>query len=103
MWICLSHMTLIHKKGQQIIIFNTKIHCIPFICSTVSCLIICTAVFLSYHIEIDDGLRSLMNNTANYWQTESWLLTYIGGSRSRYNGVFAGVADIQGMDMYVCV
>ena len=29
------------------------------------------------------------------------LLTYIGGSRSRRNGIFAGVADIQGMDMLV--
>ena len=41
-----------------------------------------------------------MNSTANNWQAESSLLTYIGGSRSRHNGIFAGVADIQGMDMY---
>ena len=29
------------------------------------------------------------------------MLTYGGGSRSRRNGIFAGVTDIQGMDMYV--
>ena len=42
-----------------------------------------------------------MNETANIWKEDGTFLTYIGGSRSRRNGIFAGLADIQGMDMYV--
>lgn len=49
--------------------------------------------------QLDDELRKLMNATQNLWQSSSSLLTYCGGSRNRRNGIFAGVADIQGMDM----
>ena len=54
-----------------------------------------------FYIQLDDGLRSLMNATSSNWNAEPTLLTYGGGSRSRRNGIFAGVTDIQGMDMYV--
>ena len=50
-------------------------------------------------VQLDDELRKLMNATQNLWQSASSLLTYCGGSRNRRNGIFAGVADIQGMDM----
>lgn len=51
-------------------------------------------------MQLDDGLRKLMNATIDAWKADSTLLTYGGGSRSRRNGIFAGVTDIQGMDMY---
>lgn len=35
------------------------------------------------------------------WETWPDLPTYIGGSRGRYNGAYAGAADIQGFDFYV--
>ncbi len=35
------------------------------------------------------------------WETWPDLPTYIGGSRLRYNGAFAGATDIQGFDFYV--
>lgn len=35
------------------------------------------------------------------WETWPDLPTYIGGSRGRYNGIFAGATDIQGFDYYV--
>lgn len=53
------------------------------------------------HVQLDDGLRKLMAKTTNVWMADSTLLTYGGGSRSRRSGIFAGVTDIQGMDMYV--
>lgn len=40
-----------------------------------------------------------MTVTDKLWQKEQGILTYVGGSRSRRNGIFAGVTDIQGMDM----
>ena len=49
--------------------------------------------------QLDDSLRQLMDTTANEWRADSSLLTYGGGSRNRRNGIFAGVTDIQGMDM----
>ena len=42
-----------------------------------------------------------MSATTDSWKADPTLLTYGGGSRSRRNGIFAGVTDIQGMDMYV--
>ena len=42
-----------------------------------------------------------MRTTDSLWEKESEIATYIGGSRSRRNGLFAGLTDIQGMDMYV--
>ena len=42
-----------------------------------------------------------MSSTTDSWKADPTLLTYGGGSRSRRNGIFAGVTDIQGMDMYV--
>ena len=53
------------------------------------------------YMQLDDGLRKLMTETTNFWKEDPSLLTYGGGSRSRRNGIFAGVTDIQGMDMYV--
>lgn len=50
---------------------------------------------------LDDQLRSLMKITDSLWEEETEIATYIGGSRSRRNGIFAGLTDIQGMDMYV--
>lgn len=35
------------------------------------------------------------------WETWPDLPTYIGGSRGRYNGAYAGATDIQGFDYYV--
>ena len=49
--------------------------------------------------QIDSGVRKLMNKTAEVWQQSPTLLTYVGGSRNRRNGMFAGITDIQGMDM----
>lgn len=40
-----------------------------------------------------------MTVTDTYWNEEQQILTYVGGSRSRRSGIFAGVTDIQGMDM----
>ena len=40
-----------------------------------------------------------MKTTEIFWKAEPSLLTYVGGSRSRRNGIFTGVTDIQGMDM----
>lgn len=40
-----------------------------------------------------------MTVTDKLWQKEQGILTYVGGSRSRRNGIFSGVTDIQGMDM----
>jgi len=34
------------------------------------------------------------------WTTYPGLTTYVGGSRHRHNGAFAGTADIQGFDIY---
>ena len=42
-----------------------------------------------------------MTATTDVWKADPTMLTYGGGSRSRRNGIFAGVTDIQGMDMYV--
>lgn len=53
------------------------------------------------YVQLDDGLRKLMDATTDVWKADPTLLTYGGGSRSRRNGIFAGVTDIQGMDMYV--
>ena len=52
-------------------------------------------------MQLEDGLRKLMATTTSFWNEDPSLLTYGGGSRSRRNGIFAGVTDIQGMDMYV--
>ena len=52
-------------------------------------------------MQLDNGLRKLMSSTTDSWKADPTLLTYGGGSRSRRNGIFAGVTDIQGMDMYV--
>lgn len=52
-------------------------------------------------MQLDDGLRKLMNATTDSWKADSSLLTYGGGSRSRRSGIFSGVTDIQGMDMCV--
>ena len=55
---------------------------------------------LSTHfLQLDDGLRKLMKTTELTWSQDSTMSTYCGGSRNRRNGIFAGVADIQGMDM----
>ncbi len=35
------------------------------------------------------------------WQQTPGMATYVGGSRHRHNGAFAGVTDIQGFDIYV--
>ena len=51
--------------------------------------------------QLDDGLHTLMQTTDLLWKNEQSFLTYVGGSRSRRSGIFAGVTDIQGMDMYV--
>lgn len=54
--------------------------------------------------EADDKLNNtykLMELTKGLWSSRPDLLTYGGGSRSRRNGIFAGTADIQGMDMYI--
>jgi hypothetical protein len=37
-----------------------------------------------------------------FWAENPEIPTYVGGSRSRHNGAFAGSTDIQGMDFYVC-
>lgn len=58
------------------------------------------AIFMGDEVDdkIDDSMRTLL---AQILSTPQELLTYIGGSRSRRNGIFAGLADIQGMDMYI--
>jgi hypothetical protein len=35
------------------------------------------------------------------WQENPEIATYLGGSRNRHTAAFAGVADIQGMDIYI--
>ena len=42
-----------------------------------------------------------MSLTDTLWESEQQIMTYVGGSRSRRSGIFAGVTDIQGMDMLV--
>lgn len=61
------------------------------------------ATFLSDEPDnkLDDQVRKLMNESVQIWKEDSTFLTYIGGSRSRRSGIFAGLADIQGMDMYI--
>lgn len=44
--------------------------------------------------------RALAEETQGYGAQSPHLPTYIGASRHRFTGMFAGVADLQGMDMY---
>jgi hypothetical protein len=44
--------------------------------------------------------RALAEETQGYGEQSPDLPTYIGASRHRFTGMFAGVADLQGMDMY---
>lgn len=48
-----------------------------------------------------DRTRRLMKDSAEIWRTEPGVATYVGGSRNRFTGVFAGSTDIQGMDYYI--
>jgi hypothetical protein len=49
-----------------------------------------------------DGHARMLAETAQAsWSRSPTLATYIGGSRHRNNGTFAGVADLQGFDFYV--
>jgi desulfoferrodoxin (superoxide reductase-like protein) len=50
---------------------------------------------------LDDQLRDLMTQTDSLWKDEQPIMTYVGGSRSRMSGIISGIADIQGMDMYI--
>jgi hypothetical protein len=45
--------------------------------------------------------RALAETAQASWETNPTLATYIGGSRHRHTGTFAGVADLQGIDFYV--
>ncbi|MFZ9886038.1 MAG: hypothetical protein ACO3JL_00945 [Myxococcota bacterium] len=46
-------------------------------------------------------MRRIAEETNARAQEEPDVMTYIGGSRHRFTGMFAGAADLQGMDMYV--
>jgi len=51
---------------------------------------------------VDGQKMRRIAETANFWMDqEPAVPTYIGGSRNRHNGMFAGAADLQGMDYYV--
>ena len=43
--------------------------------------------------QLDGGLQTLMQATDLLWKNEQSFLTYVGGSRSRRSGIFAGVTD----------
>jgi hypothetical protein len=45
---------------------------------------------------------SIQQCADGFWAETPSLPTYVGGSRNRYSGAFAGTTDIQGMDFYVC-
>lgn len=40
-------------------------------------------------------------HSIRFWQENPEVATYLGGSRNRHTAAFAGVADIQGMDIYI--
>jgi len=46
-------------------------------------------------------MRSIAEETTYWSLRDPDVATYIGASRHRFTGMFAGAADIQGMDMYV--
>ncbi len=49
----------------------------------------------------DKRVTELAEQVQAHWRTNPTMATYVGGSRQRKNGRFAGSADIQGMDFYV--
>ncbi len=50
--------------------------------------------------DVNKQLKSLAASTRSFWNNEPSIPTFVGGSRNRKNGRFAGVTDIQGMDFY---
>lgn len=48
----------------------------------------------------DQRMRRLAEESTYWAIAEPPIATYIGASRSRFTGMFAGVADLQGMDFY---
>lgn len=55
--------------------------------------------------EPDSGVGNAPWEKARYsrraWRSTPEMATYVGGSRHRHNGSFAGVTDIQGFDIYI--
>jgi hypothetical protein len=51
--------------------------------------------------EVDSSMLDLLQATTDVWRTYPGLPTYQGGKTSRNDGAFAGINDIQGIDMYV--
>ncbi len=51
-------------------------------------------------VRIDTVPSEKAVRTRDSWRRRPEVATYLGGSRHRHNGAFAGVADIQGMDIY---
>ncbi len=49
----------------------------------------------------ENRVTQLAEDVQARWETNPTMATYIGGSRQRKNGRFAGASDIQGMDFYV--
>lgn len=49
----------------------------------------------------NSGPKGLASKAKKLWSEMPSLAMYSGGSRSRYDGAYAGVTDIQGMDFYV--
>lgn len=46
-------------------------------------------------------MRSMIQDVRNRWSWYPTMATYQGGHSNRLDGAFAGLTDIQGMDMYV--
>ena len=51
--------------------------------------------------EVNDELRTVLTLTLSLWQLYPSLGTYVGGHVNRMNGVYSGITDYQGMDMYI--
>ena len=49
----------------------------------------------------DGSARRLAETAQALWESNPTAAAYVGGSRHRHGGTFAGVADLQGMDFYV--
>lgn len=51
--------------------------------------------------EVGDAPWNKSRRSLRHWLKTPEMATYVGGSRHRHNGAFAGVTDIQGFDIYV--
>lgn len=62
-----------------------------------------SAVFLADEddVHVDSNLRSILHQALAIQNKSPGVLTYQGGHVNRFNGLFSGITDIQGMDFYI--